>query len=372
MGSKSRIATRNSNLEALRLVGMALVVFNHFIQRGQEWPDFPYNIPFILLRSAGGVGDVLFFGITAYFCANRNTEPSLKSSLKKVWILERQLLWCSVVFFLLTVTAWSYGLAFNSVDEVYIKSLAVKSLLPLSRKLWWYPSAYAIFLLLQPYLNQLLRRVGANAHGCLAGVLFLLASVAPGGAGLTFGWSPLLFVYLYVLVTYLTWYVTPSSALLRTTMVLGIAGGVLAAGVSGLLGDSTANDLLNTPQAALPVMIGLSALFLAVSEPPRCLPILNAIAANVFGVYLLLCYPPFDAYATTKVIRYLESLANGNWLLCLLLEIAGAIAILLVGILLDWIRSRIFLVLFDKNKGALFERLWAWAKRRYPELQAAE
>lgn len=68
--------------------------------------------------------------------------------------------------------------------------LMVKSVMPLSMGLWWYATAYAIFLMLLPFLAKGLKALGREYHLALAAtvlVIWGLTSFVP----LTLGSTPM-------------------------------------------------------------------------------------------------------------------------------------------------------------------------------------
>lgn len=156
------------------------------------------------LSQFGGVGDDLFFGISAWFLCVEHS-PSLKRNCRRAWILERQLLFYSLLPLVLVLSA-QYGphvQVFESTRAVY--GAVIHSVFPTISSLWWYPTAYIIFLLIHPMLDQGLRSLGEHGHGMLALVLLAVWGVLPGqsyGMGL----SVVLFVFIYVLVSYVRWY----------------------------------------------------------------------------------------------------------------------------------------------------------------------
>lgn len=92
--------------------------------------------------------------------------------------------------------------------------LMIKSIAPLSMSLWWYATAYAIFLALLPFLSKGLKALGRKYHLALAITVLIiwgLTSFIPGSLGgypsinssLTgvFG-----FIYLFIIISAYKWY----------------------------------------------------------------------------------------------------------------------------------------------------------------------
>lgn len=139
---------RNSSIELLRIIAMFMILAHHFIvHNGYDVLKLglgPERIFFQLVMAGGGkVGVVIFFSISAWFLLDR--EQTIKSNLKRVWIMERELLFWSLILV-------TFYLVFDRAD--LSMKLMVKSVMPLSMGVWWYATAYAIFLMLPPSLQR--------------------------------------------------------------------------------------------------------------------------------------------------------------------------------------------------------------------------
>lgn len=143
------------------------------------------------MAGGGKVGVVIFFSISAWFFLDK--EQTIKSNLKRVWIMERELLFWSLILV-------TFYLVFDRAD--LSMKLMVKSVMPLSMGVWWYATAYAIFLALLPFLAKGLKALGREYHLALAAtvlVIWGLTSFIPGAQSLTdnvFG-----FVYVFILIS---------------------------------------------------------------------------------------------------------------------------------------------------------------------------
>ncbi|WP_368091223.1 acyltransferase family protein [Bifidobacterium angulatum] len=153
---------RNSSIELLRIIAMFMILMHHFIVHNgydvKQLPLGPERIFFQLIMQGGGkIGVVIFFSISAWFFLDK--EQTIKSNLKRVWIMERELL-----FWSLTLMAFYLMLDRACIDA----KLMIKSIAPLSMSLWWYATAYAIFLALLPFLSKGLKALGRKYHLALA------------------------------------------------------------------------------------------------------------------------------------------------------------------------------------------------------------
>ena len=73
------------------------------------------------MAGGGKVGVVIFFSISAWFFLDK--EQTIKSNLKRVWIMERELLFWSLILV-------TFYLVFDRAD--LSMKLMVKSVMPLS------------------------------------------------------------------------------------------------------------------------------------------------------------------------------------------------------------------------------------------------
>lgn len=151
------------------------------------------------MQGGGKVGVVIFFSISAWFFLDK--EQTIKSNLKRVWIMERELLFWSLILV-------AFYLVFDRTDLGM--KLMVKSIAPLSMGLWWYATAYAIFLALLPFLSRGLKALGREYHLALAATVLTiwgLLSFIPRAQSLSdnvFG-----FIYVFILISAYKWYMKP-------------------------------------------------------------------------------------------------------------------------------------------------------------------
>lgn len=173
-----------------------MILAHHFIVHNGydvlKLPLGPERIFFQLVMAGGGkVGVVIFFSISAWFFLDK--EQTIKSNLKRVWIMERELLFWSLILV-------TFYLVFDRAD--LSMELMVKSIMPLSTGVWWYATAYAIFLALLPFLAKGLKAPGREYHLALAAtvlVIWGLTSFIPGMIKINDGFlGP---TYLFILIS---------------------------------------------------------------------------------------------------------------------------------------------------------------------------
>lgn len=164
---------RNSSIELLRIIAMFMILAHHFaVHNGFDVTALPVGIDRFFLEvvfeGSGKVGVVIFFAISAWYLLDR--EQGLKSSLKRVWLMEGQLLFYGVSLFAV--------LRIMQLGALEGKDL-LRSALPLINGCWWYMSAYAGFLILLPFLRKGLLALGREAHRNLSLIVLLVWGVLP-------------------------------------------------------------------------------------------------------------------------------------------------------------------------------------------------
>lgn len=256
---------RNSSIELLRIIAMFMILMHHFIVHNGydvlKLPLGPERIFFQLVMQGGGkVGVVIFFSISAWFFLDK--EQTIKSNLKRVWIMERELLFWSLILV-------AFYLVFDRTDLGM--KLMVKSIAPLSMGLWWYATAYAIFLALLPFLSRGLKALGREYHLALAATVLTiwgLLSFIPGAQSLSdnvFG-----FIYVFILISAYKWYMKPFTTK-QIWLLTGIGFGffllyTVASATLSLMGHDM--GIFITGSWKLPVVMAASACFCCSTASP--------------------------------------------------------------------------------------------------------
>lgn len=350
---------------------MLMIVGQHFV-RGAEiggfgnWvanqPISPNKFVYQVIFMGGGwVGDFIFFVISVWFLVD--TEQTLKSSLRRVWLMERQLL-----FWSLLLLAVSFGLDRMGWIHRNMLSLTAASIFPLSLNLWWYATSYALFLLFLPFLVRGIRTLNQKQHKTLAILMLVLwgflGLIPHIEFNLTTG-NVFVFIYWFVLITYYKWYMNKIKP--RQCWILiatGISINILYWLATNLLFLATGRfaSIQNFPfdhWFLASMMIGFGFFSLAEMHDWHS-PIVNFLAGSAFGVYLIHTYWSIPAiwnrFASIR-IAYTNKTP-------ILFGVCAIFSIFVICLLLDVIRQAIFHFTCDRHKGAWFDKLFQWAHAR--------
>lgn len=346
---------RNSSIELLRIIAMMMILNHHFIvHNGFPVEKLPLDLEKIFLQLGlegfGKVGVVIFFTISAWFLLDK--KQTFRACLKRVWILEREILFYSICI------ACSYF--FFDHENFGIKTL-IRSFAPLTLGIWWYPTAYAIFLALLPFLFLGLKKLGKRNHLllCLATLtIWGLLGFIPGAPSIsgTFG-----FTYLFILLSFYKWHMKPLS-LKQIGFLVGAGLGFFILYTAATIclaqfgtGINTNLILFITGENKLPVVmigIGFFLLFNRFSFHSR---IINKIAASTFAVYLITDYSASETLLWGKLFN-LRTLYQRPLAILQILSIL--LAIYVVCTVLDFIRQTLFALTIDRRRGHWFDLLW--------------
>lgn len=186
---------RKSNFELLRIFAMFIIIWNHLCN--SIYFELNHAIDFNLVISkafyvwTGNLGNYLFIFVSGYFVSNS------RFSWRKVFKLWFQIFTISVVigivfyiFKLSIITGNVNSLGFYNADTDLIISKRVfstkdlfQSLLPTLLGNNWFASAYLLFYMFTPFLNEFLRILDQNSHKkliLLMGIVGTVLYMIPG------------------------------------------------------------------------------------------------------------------------------------------------------------------------------------------------
>lgn len=353
---------RNSNVEALRLLAMFCIALNHFPFGVRQGASLAQDEVVSLLTNFGGLGDCLFFIISAWYLCERT--PSFRSSLRRVWILERQLLFYSLTLFGIYLLA---GYVFNlgDVSTKYLLASAARAAFPFATSHWWFPTSYMLFLMILPFLSTGLRALPKEMHCTLVCLLLILYGFVPFRLDivkLNMAYSIVLFLYLYIIVTFLRWH-TPAllenRQIAKQIAIIGFACGTLIQ-IACMVpihyvkpNNSFWQGWLNCPSCLPSILMALGLIILANTAKPKYNAAINRLASSTLAVYLILTDKNINALLT----QALNQNPIEGWGKILLL-IIGTALFYVAAIAIDLLRQLLFAITVDRNPGKWFDQLW--------------
>lgn len=286
---------RQSNFELLKIIAMIMIVSHHFVAKNRFNVDtdiigVTFNKVFLqFIGNHAFIGNNLFFMCSAYFLVDKAADESRKR-LRRIWGMEKQMLFYSLGLWVL----------FAFLGKTTYTELA-KSCFPMSTGIWWYPTVYAVFLMLQPYYQKGLLALEREELKRLIFTMLFMWSVTTVIPFFDYGANNFLcFVMLYAIIFYAR-KCSPAFLKDKKKCLLLVLTGYLMAACSII-----AMDLLGTKFGAasryacyfirgnyrlLPMIIsvGIFGLNMGWNIQSR---FINYIASLTFGVYLIHMYPP--------------------------------------------------------------------------------
>lgn len=353
---------RNSSIELLRVIAMLLIVAQHAVVHSACNPSTAsLSVPMLFATmlgadTTGSIGVLLFFGISAWFLCN-DGNPSVRSALKRIWLVEREMLFYAWGILLLRIV-----LGHTPPNA----SLVVYSLFPGITGLWWYMTAYIIFLAFYPFLTVGLRRMGSSLHGGLCIIIMVIwgiYGIVPVDVLQFKARNFMLFIFLYVLISYYRWYMELFS--IRTSAIAFFVGvalftlPILALQVFGWVSHINALRLHSAAfagAAKLPaILIAFGMMNIGIQKHFQSV-VINKVASTTLGIYLIHEDPFVKSILWGHHINT-ESFINDPWRDGLM--VIGCILAAYVACFgIDWLRQALFSLTVDRRKGAWFDKLW--------------
>ncbi|MBT1180856.1 acyltransferase family protein [Bifidobacterium sp. CP2] len=345
---------RNSSLELLRLLAMLAIVFHHAIVHNGDGLDMIDSVPSRVFLEFAGIlvgktAVCLFFIISIWFLADR--QLTFRGSCRRVWILEREILFYSVLCYL--VCAPMLG--------TFSPTTFAARLFPVITGEWWFVSDYVLLILALPFLVTVLKALPAHEHGVLAiflAVFFGFVQYLPYvGWALKDSSDIMGLLALATLTCYIRWYACrtqrPSSCVLLVAGALSLALLIL---LYVLRMDVRIAGRLWTPMQdwhSLPVIVLSFVIFLGVNRlTPHHWPIIDRMASGTFAIYLITDTPEAEFLLWTKLFP-LHRIADTPMPIAIITLISIGLYTACIGI--DLIRQTLFRATIDRNPGAWFD-----------------
>lgn len=270
---------RKTNIEAVRIVAMTMILIHHFLIHAITPDGLPYPL-FEALNPLFMAGVNLFVMISGYF--------GIRLSLKSVLNLAVTVIAFNLINFLVV------GLAFGEWKP--ISGVLGMILLPLSRSGYWFVANYFMLMILSPVINaglKLLARADALRQGVwlMIAVMFVACWLGENHAAHN-GYGILQFVFMYSFGYYLS-HRDHTCPPLRQGLLVAL----FVAGVIGMFAVEMACDAVFGPRVALwrffvdycnpCLFVSTVSIFLLFEQMSFRSHAVDSLAASSFGCYLL-------------------------------------------------------------------------------------
>ena len=205
---------RNNNIEILRIIAMFMIIAGHAITHTDIY-DNVGEINFYFVKFFDIVFNVatnVYVVISGYLLCEKTFK------IKKVFVLWLQILFYSIIIYLVLILTNQIDFSLNSL---------VKVIMPISGNQYWFARVYLGLYILSPFLNILIKSLNQKQFQCLLVVLTILFSL--WGSFIPFattlnvegGNSIIWFCVLYMFAAYIRIYGVPlksNKALIGLTM----------------------------------------------------------------------------------------------------------------------------------------------------------
>ena len=351
---------RNTNIEALKLLAILLIIIFHIVQTLTDNPNvtktfWVWNatedvttIILSIIRGFGVLGNSIFFMCSAYFLLN-----SKKSNKKKIIYMIIEIFSVSILILLISqIPLWKINIS---------KEIRFQSLFPTTYLTNWYLTCYILFYLICPILNYLIKNI--NQKQLLVWVSFmsfLFIGINFMNSGAYFSNNLILWITIYLIMAYIKLYCDKFSKnnkamhiILFSSMVLHLIL-MIATNELGLHHKYFYDKVMkwNTNNNPFFIAIAMSLVFIAINKKPYVNKFLNKIASYSLLIYIIHENIILRTYVRPQLINFIYAKWGYNRLF---LEIfILAIFIYVCSIIL----SIIYTFLFKRLLGYLTEKIY--------------
>lgn len=374
-----RSATRNTNLEILRIISMIFIVMSH----SDDWMGLPglyENVvcpnKFIMdwLHLGGQVGVGCFLLISGYFMVDRKIELNKILRISgEVWFYT-----ISIYCVFLVVNILNQSGSFSSLLRE-----GIWALFPILLSHYWFVTAYIILMVLSPFFNKLISVMDKRMYCCFLLTIITIFVIIDGGLphvfleGMSDGRLIPVFI-MYFIAGYIKKYGSAREGdkaqkhitvavftylmLFATVVVIDLAGGFLNS--PAIVSMCYFWRPLNSPFVVI-ICIELFLGFLKLPQKKNN-KYVNAIAKSTFGIYLL----HSNRIVSRYVLPALFPIYKETRFVMLLIYSAGSVAIvLIVCSIIDIIRGntieKIWIGFLDKYLISIEQKILQKASKIY-------
>lgn len=369
-------ARRNSNIELLRIIAMAMIIAHHCALYGlsaEYLVDGPNRWLTSLLFSYGKTGVNIFILITGYYMVN------MSFSIKRPLKIMGQVWFYSLLMLLVC-------LRIPAVSEQIGRNQILTALFPICSNEYWFATQYVLLLAISPFLNRFVHSVGEKQLTLCVIILVIFNSAIPcvfaalsGNMDtVPFYSQPVWFAALYLMAARIRLH-SPGCAAReerRRHALCAIVWGISIpawAWLRQLLFAVTERErfhgflsLSQMDWSIFGVMFALELFQCARLMKPQCRRWINLLASFSFGVYLFHAHPFFFA-VKAAVFGQTEPASAA----ALILQAAAVVfGCYLAGSIIDLARQKTVGRLWDSAVNKFSPRLEQWGSSTLQKLAA--
>lgn len=346
---------RNYGIEIARIVSMLMIIINHSLNRGgvvysaQNGTALFYLSWGLMMLVYPAVN--IFALISGYVAYSDKKRKVKYSRLAEIWLI--------AVFYGLLINVF-----FNAVrPDLVSTSDYIKAVLPISSGTYWYLTAFAGMFLLKPFLDAGLREMSEGTAIKLFVVIFISYSLYNSlieRFGVMGGFSVLWIVLLYIMGA-----IIKKCRIGENVKKLSFMAGIVffyfltfiifiiitnnSEAINGILGylnlsvkpDFFASITYASPTILLMAILSLL-LFSRIKVGKIGQKVLYIIAPTVFSAYIINCHGLIWNYV---INNFFVEIINNSALYILYRVIVFSVGFLLVSIMIDYLRVKLFEVI---------------------------
>ena len=286
---------RNTNIEALKLLAILLIIIFHIVQTLTDNPNvtktfWVWNatedvttVILFIIRGFGALGNSIFFMCSAYFLLN-----SKKSNKKKIIYMIIEIFSISILILLISqIPLWKINIS---------KEIRFQSLFPTTYSTNWYLTCYILFYLICPILNYLIKNINQKQLLIWASFMtFLFIGINFINNGAYFSNNLILWITIYLIMAYIKLYCDKFSKNNKAMYIIFFSSMVLhlilmiATNELGLHHKYFYDKVMkwNTNNNPFFIAIAMSLVFIAINKKPYVNKFLNKIASYSLLIYII-------------------------------------------------------------------------------------
>ena len=367
----NKSTTRQSNFELLRIISMFFIVLYHTIIHGHVIENCTNQGIIIILNL---LLFICIVHVNSYVLTTGYFQSKSKFRQSKVWSTINANWFYRVVIVIILTSIGAISLSkVEFLKQIFIIDITDS---------YWFIKMYIALYLISPFLNKLINQLTKREYTKLLIILTVILSIIPyftGEQGFSNnGYTIQHFIYLYFIGGYLRKFPVAKSYLFKRCskqlkQVIFVAIFIICAilnyiiyissqslnNVNSLVNDITNNLLLMSRAYSNPITIVQTVAFVLFFETLDIRSkIINNLAKLTLGVYLIHDNPLVRGvlYQWLKIDS--GPVANYSFILYIFII---AIAIYIACSLIEWIRQKIFLVIYNRKiSKKIREKYYHW------------